>query len=68
MSQPDSIEGIYEEKPKSNVYTAMLGLSFGALCLASAMLALELKDYQYDFKAQNAKAVVAPVTAPPSGS
>ena len=44
MSQLDSTNpgGIYEEKPRSNIYTAMLAVAFVALCFASTMLALEL--------------------------
>ena len=58
MSQLDSTNepgGIYEEKPRSNIYTAMLGVAFVALCFASAMLAMELKEYNWDWKADDAK-------------
>ncbi len=55
MSQLDSTNpgGIYEEKPRSNIYTAMLAVAFVALCFASTMLALELKEYNFDWKAEN---------------
>lgn len=58
MSQLDSTNepgGIYEEKPRSNIYTAMLGVAFVALCFASIMLAMELKEYNWDWKAEDAK-------------
>ena len=58
MSQLDSTNepgGIYEEKPRSNIYTAMLGVAFVALCFASIMLAMELKEYNWDWKADDAK-------------
>lgn len=57
MSLPDSTNegGIYEEKPRSNIYTAMLGVAFVALAFASAMLAMELKEYNWDWKAEDAK-------------
>jgi hypothetical protein len=58
MSQPDSLSnpgGIYEERPRSNVYTAMLGVSLVALILASAMLAWELSVYNWDYKGEAAK-------------
>ncbi|MBA4016892.1 MAG: hypothetical protein C0483_06880 [Pirellula sp.] len=62
MSQLDStnVGGIYEEKPGSNIYTALLGIAFMALCVASALLAMELQDYEFDTKAVNAKKVVVP--------
>jgi hypothetical protein len=56
VSQLDSTNapgGIYEEKPRSNIYTAMLAVAFVALAFASAMLALELKEYNFDWKAQD---------------
>jgi len=72
MSQPDSLGnpgGIYEERPRSNVYTAMLGVSLVALILASAMLGVELSKYKWDYKGDAVKAVQlrAPVAAPPRG-
>ncbi len=62
MSQLDStnVGGIYEEKPGSNIYTALLGISFMALCAATALLSMELQDYEFDTKAANAKKVVVP--------
>lgn len=57
MSQPDLTNepgGIYEERPGSNIYTAMLGVAFVALCFASAMLAMELSEYNWDWKANDA--------------
>lgn len=59
MSQLDSTNapgGIYEEKPRSNIYTAMLAVSLVALIFASAMLAMELKEYNFETK-PNAPAV-----------
>ncbi len=62
MSQLDStnVGGIYEEKPGSNIYTALLGIAFMALCAATALLSMELQDYEFDTKAANAKKVVVP--------
>ena len=57
MSQLDSTNepgGIYEEKPRSNIYTAMLAIAFVALSFASALLAMELAEYQWDWKAADA--------------
>jgi hypothetical protein len=58
MSQTDLTNpgGIYEERPRSNVYTAMLGVALVAMILASALLALELKRYEFDYKGERAKA------------
>lgn len=59
MSQPDLTNeagGIYEERPRSNIYTAMLGVAFVALCFASTMLAMELSEYDWDWKASDAPA------------
>jgi len=58
VSQLDSTNdpgGIYEEKPRSNIYTAMLAVSFVALCFATAMLAMELSEYNWDYKAADAR-------------
>jgi hypothetical protein len=58
VSQLDSTNepgGIYEEKPRSNIYTAMLAVAFVSLCFASTMLAMELKEYNWDWKAEDAK-------------
>ncbi len=62
MSQLDStnVGGIYEEKPGSNIYTALLGIAFMALRAATALLSMELQDYEFDTKAANAKKVVVP--------
>jgi hypothetical protein len=59
VSLPDSTNegGIYEERPRSNIYTAMLGVALVALAFASAMLAMELKEYNWDWKAEDAKGV-----------
>jgi hypothetical protein len=65
VSQLDSTNepvGIYEERPRSNIYTAMLGVAFVAMAFASAMLAMELKEYQWDWKAEDAPKAPPPVT------
>lgn len=62
MSQLDSTNepgGIYEERPRSNIYTAMLGVAFVALCFASTMLAMELSEYNWDWKATDAPSAPA---------
>lgn len=62
MSQLDSTNapgGIYEEKPRSNIYTAMLAVSLVALIFACAMLSMELKEYNFETK---------PTAVPSAGS
>jgi hypothetical protein len=62
VSQLDSTNepgGIYEERPRSNIYTAMLGVAFVALCFACTMLAMELGEYDWDWKATDAPAAPA---------
>ena len=53
MSQPDSLSspgGYEEQKPASNIYTAMLGVALVALILTSAILAWQLDKYGFDYK------------------
>jgi hypothetical protein len=67
MSQPDLTNpgGIYEERPGSNVYTAMLGVSLVALILASVLLSLELNEYKFDYKGEAARTYSVPSPPPP---
>ena len=57
MSLPDSTNagGIYEEKPRSNIYTALLGIAFLSLCVAATLLSMELQHYDYDYKAERSR-------------
>ena len=53
MSQLDSTNepgGIYEERPRSNIYTAMLGVALVALIFATVMMSMELSEYGWDLK------------------
>lgn len=49
MSLPDSRStepaGVLVRKPKSNVYTALLGIALGALMFGSLFLVLEITEY-----------------------
>lgn len=63
MSQPDLINGLYEEKPRSSIYTAMLGIALVSLIIAAYLLYLEMEVYQFDFKAAEAKKVAVPLKA-----
>ncbi len=42
---------VFVEKPRANIYTALLALSFTALVIGSLLLAHEMKAYDWDFKA-----------------
>lgn len=60
MSLPDSTDpgrGFVVQKPKANVYTALLGISLLAILLAILFLCLEMGRYDWDFKAAGAKAI-----------
>ena len=49
MSQPDSRStepaGVLVPKPKSNVYTALLGIALAAIMLGCLFLVLEITEY-----------------------
>jgi hypothetical protein len=70
MSQPDSLSspgGYEEQKPASNIYTAMLGVALVALILTSAILAWELNQYDFDYKGLdvNSPSISSTTTAQP---
>jgi hypothetical protein len=66
VSQPSLInDGIYDEKPRSNIYTAMLGVAFLSLCVATFLLSLEMSYFENDFKAAKPKAIVVPIRYEP---
>ena len=60
MSQPDLISdvpaeqprGILVHKPKSTIYTALLGIAVGALTIGCLLLALEIMRYGWKISAQ----------------
>ena len=61
-------QGVVVQKPRSDVYTTMLFLSFLAILVACLCLYLEMKAYNMDIKAVEAApgaAAVAP-NQPPS--
>ena len=58
MSPPDSkltSRGVYVEKPRFNVYTMMLMLSFVAIVIACVCLSKELQMYNWDYKAASGR-------------
>ena len=67
MSQPDLTSpsrGVVVQRPKSDVYTVMLGIALTAIAIACLLLFLELRRYKGDIKATGAKAVAAAASTP----
>ncbi len=57
MSQPasksaDATRGVVVEKPKTNIYTVLLILSFVAIVIGCVFLSLEMKAYDWAIKAR----------------
>ena len=46
-SRPAGRPGVYVATPKSDVYVALLGVSLGAMILATLLLALILNGYEF---------------------
>jgi hypothetical protein len=65
QNSPDPGRGVVVQKPKADIYTALLGIALAAIMLAIICLWLELSRYKYDYKAAGATAVsyLAPATA-----
>ena len=64
MSRLDSSnpQGVVVQKPRSNIYTTMLFLSFIAIIIACLCLWLEMRAYNMDIKANEGRvASQAPV-------
>ena len=50
---PDPAQrGVIVEKPKANVYTMMLLMSLIAILIGCLCLYLEMKEYNFEFKAR----------------
>ena len=56
MSPQDSTKGSFISR--INIYTVLLGVAFLAMCIACALLAMELGRYNWDVKAQKAPRAV----------
>ena len=67
MSPLDSNNpGVVVQKPKSDVYTTMLFLSFIAIVIACLCLWLEMRSYNMDIKANEGRVTVGAVMKPES--
>ncbi len=49
---PEAKSGVVVEKPKANIYTVLLALSFVAVVIACVCLSLEMAAYDWDMKAR----------------
>ena len=63
QNYPDPGRGVVVQKPKADIYTALLGIALLAVLLAILCLALEMRRYGGDYKATGAAA--APVSYVP---
>ena len=67
MSPLDSNNpGVVVQKPKSDVYTTMLFLSFIAIVIACLCLWLEMRAYNMDIKANEGRVTVGAIERPES--
>lgn len=57
----DATRGVVVQKPKADIYTWLLLIALVAVLLAITCLALELKRYDWDFKASGARAAALDV-------
>jgi hypothetical protein len=58
--------GVVVQRPKSDVYTTMLFLSFIAILIACLCLWLEMRAYNMDIKANEGRVTVGQVERPES--
>jgi hypothetical protein len=49
---PEAKRGVVVEKPKANIYTVLLTLSFVAVLIGCLCLSLEMNAYNWEFKAR----------------
>ena len=56
--------GVIVQKPKWDVYTTMILLSFFAICVAITLLCLEMRRYNFDINANEGKLQRASQAAP----
>jgi hypothetical protein len=49
---PSPSRGVVVEKPKADIYTAMLAVALVAILIACLCLYLEMRTYDFNFKAR----------------
>lgn len=52
LASPDAPRAVVVQKPKANIYTAMLAISLVAIIVGCICLAAELNAYNWDVKAR----------------
>ncbi len=50
-TRPAGRPGVYVATPKSDIYVALLGVSLGAMVIATLLLTLILNGYEFQLKA-----------------
>ncbi len=50
-TRPTGRPGVYVATPKSDIYVALLGVSLGAIVLATLLLTVLLNGYEFQLKA-----------------
>lgn len=50
LTSPEPQRAVVIQKPKANIYTALLALSLVAIIIGCICLGAELNAYQWDFK------------------
>lgn len=61
-ARPAGGRGVFVQKPRSDVFVALLGVALGSLLLGSLFLILHLSNYEFNIKATaNAPALSAMV-------
>jgi hypothetical protein len=51
LAQPEPQRAVVVQKPRANIYTAMLALSLAAIIIGCLCLIAELNAYNWDYKA-----------------
>ncbi len=52
QAAPAAARGVVVEKPKADIYTVLIALSFVAVLIACIMLSLEMSQYDWEFTAR----------------
>ena len=68
MSRPESDfdepRGVLVRREKTSIYTVLLMITLGAICIGCLIMILELWRYGFQYKPSKLRSEVRPVTAP----
>ncbi len=67
QNSPDPGRVVVVQKPKADIYTTLLGIALTAIFLAILCLWLEMRRYNYNYKATGATGVSYIAPAPAGG-